>query len=283
MQKLALFIVTTGVIVLGVLLFLNVKESFRIPTEDPSKCVYIPGGGHGGYFFKLGQLTTLPDNNNSFLSLDNDEQVYCSSSGCFVAVAGLMGIAGKEKVLGDASLLELIPKIQQELDKEVANNGISSVHYLCTWNRIGIQHISHWLAREFQKLGREQQQKLRSKLNILTTSWSGGAGGVRVQVHKAGNTTEELAHQLRATNWIPYLTGDDWYLQDYSSSNAAAGDDKHLDGDILARKFPPHCDRILSQPHFSWILLRQMFLPVHTQQMIHALWDYGYDVGAPWM
>jgi len=261
--KLASFIAATVAILSGGSAV--IKESIRIDTDDPSSCLYIPGGGHGGYFFKLGQLSTIPD--RSVLSLDSDEQIYCSSSGCFAAVATLMGKGTKDKV--SEMMLELVPKILTELSEEAAN-GISGVRYLGKRNRIQLKILVHWFAREFEKLGRKKQQKLLSKINIITTSVSGG-----VRTRRAANSTD-LAHQLRATSWIPHLTADGWYLQD-SNGN------KLIDGDFLARMFPPRCDRVLWQPAFSWDLLRRMLQPINNLQVAHALWDYGYDVGVPWL
>ena len=124
-----------------------------------------------------------------------------------------------------------------------------------------------------EKFDVKTQQRILSKINIVTTSLDTPRGMV---VRKVTNATD-LSHQLRATSWIPYLTGDGWFLPDHLGDGTTTTR-RLMDGDILARMFPPRCDKLLHQPIFSLALLQNILVPISNVPTGRDLWDYGYSI-----
>lgn len=269
--KKSFFVLATAMAILSGLLVV-IKESIRIDTDDPSACIFIPGGGHSGLSFKLGQLGKIldeDDDGNGILSLENsEEQIYCSSSGCYAAVLALAGIG-----VDMQSFLSLSDAVlggpETEFNETVNANEVNKFFYIPLVKQITMNVATDYTVRKVEQMGKKRRQKLLSKVNFVTTTLSRG-----MRSRKAANTTE-LEQLLRATSLIPFLTHHHWHLQDSDGV-------RHMDGDILSRAFPPRCDRVLSQPTFSWSLLRNVLYPAFDRQLLTSIWQHGYDTGAPW-
>jgi len=259
--KKSVFVLATAMAILSGLLVV-IKKSIRIDTDDPSACIFIPGGGHSGSYFKLGQLGKILDAHNEggddgdddddgILSLENSkEQIYCSSAGCYSAVLALAGTGvDMQSFLSFSDAV--LSRIKTEFNETVIANGVNKVFYIPLMNQISTNVVVDYIVQKVEQMGKKRRQKLFSKVNFVTTTLSGG-----MRSRKAANTTE-LEQLLRATGLIPFLTHHHWYLQDSDGV-------RHVDGDFLSRAFPPRCDRVLSQPTFSWSLLRNVLYPVST-------------------
>ena len=218
-------------------LFLRQAAKIDVPRD----CIYVPGGGHGAILFHYAQLDRI------LLSRPRNmtNEIYCSSAGCLSSVFALSG-------LPRSAIQDIYEKSYERAD---ANST-----FFASPGIIVEQAIDEFVSR----LDEQQLQRTSERLNVLTTTV-----GIGLNVRKPQNATH-LKDLLRQSSWIPLLTADGLYAQDEEGSI-------HLDGDFLARIFPPKCAHSMSTPFFSHPdLIWHLFIPVRSVEMMSKLMHNGF-------
>ena len=153
-------------------LLLFQKHNSRKPFQKD--CIYVNGGGFSGFWFILGQLYKIHEQ-------EQPENYVCYSAGCLGAVA----------VLANRSMDEV-------LDSAVSVQG--------NWQSGNISRYSVSETFVDDIIGRNSSLDASSlsKLNILTsvaTNW-----GWKAEINRP-QSLKELKQMLIQTAWIPFVTG----------------------------------------------------------------------------
>ncbi|KAG7351618.1 hypothetical protein IV203_010978 [Nitzschia inconspicua] len=207
-----------------------------VPHAGPAT-VYIPGGGFSGFWFHLGYLHSIPQ--EDLLSYD----YYCFSAGCLSILSVFMN---------------------KSLD-EVSEAAFAAQNAWTSGNRSRFELVDHFfdtLVPSEPDHGNELTRNIIPRIKVLVTTLSG-----RVEIVQANNV-QELKDGIIKTTWVPYLTG--WGFPRDTTSGAT-----FVDGGF-SRFWHPRCETRLDLP-LIWDTLVHTFNPALDYTQVRRLWRAGYE------
>lgn len=218
--------------------FYRIKRIATLDIDNTSECLFVGGGGHGAVLFRFGQIEAFLAHSTS-----NVTEFYCSSAGCIAASFVVAGLP--RSMIGD-----VYEKVYERVDSKYAFPTPGSVvDFAC-------DELS-------SRMNEEQLEKIKNQLNVLTTTFGVGLNSRKPQ------STANLKELLRQSTWIPFLTSNGLYHVDEEGI-------KHVDGDFIAKMFPPQCEHSFRTPfltHFD--LAWHIFIPVRSIRMMFNLVEAG--------
>ena len=179
-------------------------SSSPLQCTDGENSVYIPGAGFSGFFYTLGRLSSLRENQTN-VSLEAPHDYYCFSSGCLALVTHLMGrnvdsaleLAHESRnqfMSGNIGQYSIVGKFvdgilfggadtdttAQQLQKEGSDN--------CTMHHNTTSDAIHQLHGHL------------SRINVITTSWN--EANFPSQSIRRPRSVDQLKQMLIQTTWM---------------------------------------------------------------------------------
>ena len=176
--------------------FLFNGQSQSDVTLHYSPSIYIPGAGFSGFFYTLGRLQVLAD--------DNKYDYYCFSAGCLallthiidVSIHKVVEIAHSSRnryISGEISRYDVVENFVNRLLDE------DTVHTEYENSTQSIRTISY--DEKIQRL-----QDVLPRINVITSKWD--KYSLISQRQEKPTSVKHLQRMLLETTYIPFITGD---------------------------------------------------------------------------
>ena len=180
--------------------------------ELHSSSIYIPGAGFSGFFYTLGRLQVLTDNEYNY---------HCFSAGCLALITYMLEVpinavielaySSRNRYLsGEISRYDVVEYfVNGLLDKDAVHNNVSTSRSTKT----GCQQyqVSNATKQSIRTISYDERiQKLQDSLpsiNVITSTWDKHSFIISQRQEKP-TSVKHLKRMLLETTYIPLITGD---------------------------------------------------------------------------